>query len=63
MMAADRAVRLVRYEVYRLSTYEPGHPNAAEVFIIFYRSLSITLFSQLDENSPQRSVDILCNTL
>lgn len=39
MMAADRALRLVGYEVYRFSVHELQQPNAEEVLIIFYRSL------------------------
>lgn len=39
MMAADRALRLVGYEVYRFGAYELGQPNAEEVLISFYRSL------------------------
>lgn len=39
MMAADRALRLVGYEVYRFGAYELGQPNAEEVLIAFYRSL------------------------
>lgn len=30
MMAADRALRLVGYEVYRFDAYELGQPNAEE---------------------------------
>ncbi|MFK3602803.1 hypothetical protein A7D21_14930 [Pseudomonas sp. AP19] len=39
MMAADRALRLVGYEVYRFGVHELQQPNAEEVLIIFYRSL------------------------
>lgn len=39
MMAADRALRLVGYEVYRFGTAELLEPNAEEVLIGFYRSL------------------------
>ncbi len=39
MMAADRALRLVGYEVYRFGAYELGQPNAQQVLIGFYRSL------------------------
>ncbi|MEE4919018.1 hypothetical protein V2K23_06350 [Pseudomonas alliivorans] len=39
MMAADRALRLVEYEVYRFGASELLEPNAEEVLIGFYRSL------------------------
>lgn len=39
MMAADRALRLVGYEVYRFGASELLEPNAEEVMIGFYRSL------------------------
>lgn len=39
MMAADRALRLVGYEVYRLGAYELQQPNAEEMLIGFYRAL------------------------
>lgn len=39
MTAADRALRLVGYEVYRFGVYELQQPNAEEVLIGFYRSL------------------------
>lgn len=39
MMAADRALRLLGYEVYRFGAYELGQPNAEQVLIGFYRSL------------------------
>ena len=39
MMAADRALRLVGYEVYRFGVHELQQPNAEEVLIVFYRSL------------------------
>jgi len=39
MMAGDRALRLVGYEVCRFGAYELCKPNAEEVLIGFYRSL------------------------
>lgn len=39
MMAADRALRLVGYEVYRFGVHELQQPNAEEVLIGFYRDL------------------------
>lgn len=39
MMAADRALRLVGYEVYRFGAYELGQRNAEEVLMSFYHSL------------------------
>lgn len=39
MMAADRALRLAGYEVYRFGASELLQPNAEEVMIAFYRSL------------------------
>lgn len=39
MMGADRALRIVGYEVYRFGVYELQQPNAEEVLIGFYRSL------------------------
>lgn len=39
MMEADRALRLVGYEVYRFGVQELQQPNAEEVLIGFYRSL------------------------
>ena len=39
MMAADRALRLVGYEVYRFGASELLEPNAEEMLIGFYRSL------------------------
>lgn len=39
MMGADRALRLVGYEVYRFGVHELQQPNAEEVLIGFYRSL------------------------
>lgn len=39
MMAADRALRLVGYEVYRFGVHELQQPNAENVLIGFYRSL------------------------
>lgn len=39
MMAADRALRLVGYEVYRFGVHELQQPNAEEVLIGFYRAL------------------------
>lgn len=39
MMGADRALRLVGYEVYRFGAYELCQPNAEEALIGFYRSL------------------------
>lgn len=39
MMAADRVLRLVGYEVYRFGVYELQQHNAEEVLIGFYRSL------------------------
>ncbi|MFI8558981.1 hypothetical protein [Pseudomonas putida] len=39
MMAADRALRLVGYEVYRFGASELLQPNAEEMLIGFYRSL------------------------
>lgn len=39
MMAADRALRLVGYEVYRFGASELLEPNAEDVLIGFYRSL------------------------
>ena len=39
MMEADRALRLVGYEVYRFGVHELQQPNAEKVLIGFYRSL------------------------